>query len=37
MGPPAELRLGNVDNPIASNNHKGFVQLETSKSDIGGS
>ena len=37
MGAPAAFRLGHVDNPIASSNHRGFMQLKTSKSDIGGS
>ena len=37
MGAPEEFRLGHVNSPIASNKHRGFMQLKTSKSDIGGS
>ena len=36
-GAPAEFRPGQVINPIASNNHRDFMQLKISKSDIGGS
>lgn len=34
---PAKSGLGNVDKPIASSNHKSFMQLNTNKSDIEGS
>ena len=37
MGVPAKSGLGRVDKPIASSNHKGFMQLNTNKIDIGGS
>ncbi len=37
MGAPVGFCLGHVDNPVESDNDKGFMQLKTSKSDIGGS
>ena len=37
MGMPAKSGLGHVDKPMASSNHKGFMQLNTNKIDIGGS
>ena len=34
---PAKSGLGHVDKPMASSNHKSFMQLNTNKSDIEGS
>ena len=34
---PAKSGLGHVDKLVVSSNHKGFMQLNTSKIDIGGS
>lgn len=37
MSIPARFRLGHVNNPIESKNHKDSVQIENRKSATGGS
>lgn len=37
MSAPAQFRLGHIDHPIESNNHKGAIQIELRKTVTGGS
>ena len=37
MSAPAQFRLGHIDHPTESNNHKGAIQIELRKSVTGGS